>query len=40
MRDVVCPMFIEYTFTVKPALRGHLWDKEDKWPFKIGSIHI
>ena len=32
-------------YTVKPALRGHLWDKEnvalqDRWPLKRGSIHI
>jgi hypothetical protein len=29
---------------VKPALRGHLWDKEkvalwDRWPLKWDSIH-
>ena len=31
--------------TVKPVLRGHLWDKEkvalyDRWPLKWGSIHM
>jgi hypothetical protein len=31
--------------TVKPVLRGHLWDKEkvvfyDRWPLKRGSIHM
>jgi len=31
--------------TVKPVLRGHLWDKErvalyDRWPFKRGSVHM
>jgi hypothetical protein len=31
--------------TVKPVLRGHLWDKEkvalqDRWPFNRGSIHM
>jgi len=35
----------EVTCTVKPVLRGHLWDKEkvaftDRWPLKRGSIHI
>jgi len=32
-------------YTVKPVLRGHLWDKEkmvfqDRWPRKRGSIHM
>jgi len=36
-------MYILYT--VKPVLKGHLWDKEkvviqDRWPFKRGSIHM
>ena len=31
--------------TVKPVLKGHLWDKEkvalkDRWPLKRGSIHM
>jgi hypothetical protein len=31
--------------TVKPVLRGHLWDKEnvvfyDRWPLKRDSIHM
>jgi hypothetical protein len=31
--------------TVKPVLRGHLWDKEkvgfyDRWPLKRGSNHM
>ena len=26
----------QYT-TVKPVLRGHLWDKE-KWPYKSGDL--
>ena len=31
--------------TVKPVLRGHLWDKEivasyDRWPLKRGSINM
>jgi hypothetical protein len=31
--------------TVKPVLRGHIWDKEkvsfqDRWPLKRGSIHM
>jgi hypothetical protein len=24
--------------TVKPVLRGHLWDKEKKWPYKTGDL--
>jgi hypothetical protein len=33
------------TYTVKPVLRGHLWDKEEKiilrqGPLKRGSIHM
>ena len=33
------------TYTVKPVLRGHPWDKEkvallDRWPLKRGSIHM
>jgi hypothetical protein len=33
------------TITVKPVLKGHLWDKEkvvfwDKWPLKTGSIDM
>jgi hypothetical protein len=32
-------------YTVKPVLRGHLWDKEkvalwDRWPLNRGSIHM
>ena len=32
-------------YTVKPVLRGHLWDKQkvalyDKWPLKWGSIYM
>ena len=32
-------------YTVKPVLRGHLWDKEkvalyDRWPLKRGSFHM
>ena len=32
-------------YTVKPVLRGHLWDIEkvalsDRWPLKRGSIHM
>ena len=32
-------------YTVKPVLRGHLWDTEkvtllDRWPLKRGSIHM
>ena len=26
-----------YIYTVKPVLRGHLWDKE-KWPYKTGDL--
>ena len=26
------------TYTVKSVLRGHLWDKEQKWPFKTGDL--
>ena len=31
--------------TVKPVLRGHLWDKEKvvfsgRWPLKRGAIHM
>ena len=33
-----------YNTKVKPALRGHLWDKEkvaqDRWTLKRGSIHM
>ena len=34
----------EKSFTVKPVLRGHLWDKEkvvfqDGWHLKRGSYH-
>ena len=34
-----------YIYTVKPVLRGHLWDKENmtlqvRWPLKRGSIHM
>jgi len=36
---------INYLHTVKPVLRGHLWDQEkvalyDRWPLKRGTIHI
>ena len=36
---------INVEITVKPVLRGHLWDKEkvvfkDRWSLKTGSIHI
>ena len=32
-------------YTVKPVLRGHIWDEEkvgfyDRWHLKRGSIHI
>jgi len=32
-------------YTVKPVLRGHIWDKEkvvlqDRWPLKRGSIYM
>ena len=35
----------KYIYTVKPVLRGHLWDKEkvalwNRWPLKRGSIHM
>ena len=27
--------------SIKPVLRGHLWDKEkDRWPLKRGSIDM
>ena len=35
-----------FIYTVKPVLRGHLWDKEkmalykDRWSLKQGSIHM
>ena len=34
-----------YLITVKPVLRGHLWDKKkvvfnDRWPLKRGAIHL
>jgi hypothetical protein len=46
-----CPMYGSYSsnqykiYTVKPVLRGHLWDQEkvalkDSWPLIKGSIYI
>ena len=35
--------FVPILYTVKPVLRGHLWDKEKvvfKRPLKTGLIHI
>jgi len=34
-----------YLYTIKPVLRGHLYDKEkvtlyDRWPLIRGSIHM
>ena len=26
-----------FIVTVKPVLRGHIWDKE-KWPYKTGDL--
>jgi hypothetical protein len=26
-----------FTITVKPVLRGHLWEKK-KWPYKTGDL--
>ena len=38
-------IFAWYIYTVKPALRGHLQDKEkvalwDRWPLNRGSVHM
>ena len=30
-------IFVHDKSTVKPVLRGHLWDKE-KWPYKTGDL--
>jgi hypothetical protein len=38
-------MALLFSYTFKPVLRGHLWDKEKvtleyRWPLKRGSIHM
>jgi hypothetical protein len=30
-------LFID-PYTLKPVLRGHLWDKEKKWSFKTDDL--
>jgi hypothetical protein len=37
LEQVQINFIIKSTDTVKPVLRGHLWDKE-KYPFKTGDL--
>ena len=49
IRSSVCAILtlptVYHQYTVKPVVRGHLWDKEKvvsyvRWPLKTGSIHL
>ena len=35
--DDFCMLIVTKQKTVKPVLRGHLWNKE-KWPYKISDL--
>jgi hypothetical protein len=35
--DDFCMLIVTKQNTVKPVLRGHLWNKE-KWPYKISDL--
>ena len=37
---IIVLRFNHFSLTVKPLLRGHLWDKEKVWPYKTGVCII
>ena len=37
---IIVLRFNHFSLTVKPVLRGHLWDKEKLWPYKTGVCII